>query len=256
MQSVVDTSPRASFDNYVEHLEVTGWLPTRDIDAGTLAGRQLGRTGRLRVIPRTLRHRVKMLVTEIVRPREQRKAASFLAGTPDVKLNLGCGRTHLEGWVNVDYDVGTHPDLVWNLKRRLPFPDGSVAAVFHEHLLEHLPLSAAPSFMRECRRVLRPGGVLRVAVPDFGRYARDYCAERSLIDSLRPGRPTALLALYEMAYCYEHFSIWDEETLLALFREVGFADPTIRGFGETDLSPVPERPWRAAETIYVEAVRT
>jgi predicted SAM-dependent methyltransferase len=251
---VEEVSP-VTFDRYVEHLQATGWLPTRDIDAGTRAGQYMKRQGRARIIPKALRHRIKLFLTGVLRPREQRRAASMLAHSAELKVNLGCGHTHLDGWINIDYDVSTRPDIVWNLKRPLPFPDGSLAAVFHEHLLEHLPLSAAAPFMRECRRVLRPGGTMRVAVPDFGRYARDYTGERSLINSLRPGRPTALLALYEMAFCYEHTSIWDEETLLALFHEVGFEDAQIRAFGETTLAPVPDRPWRQPETIYVEAVK-
>ncbi|HKW60247.1 MAG TPA: methyltransferase domain-containing protein [Candidatus Dormibacteraeota bacterium] len=252
---MIDQAPRATFERYVEHLEKTGWLPTRDLEAGILKGPQITGNGPARLIPRALRRWIKSLMTEVLRPRERRKAAALRAATPDLKLNLGCGHTHLEGWVNVDYDVSTRPDLVWDLRRPIPFPDGSAVAVFHEHLLEHIPLWAAAPFMHECRRLLRPGGVLRVAVPDFGRYARDYCGPRSLIESLRPGRPTALLALYEMAYCYEHTSIWDEETLLTLFREVGFEDPEIKAFGETSLLPAPERAWRRLETIYAEAVK-
>jgi predicted SAM-dependent methyltransferase len=156
--------------------------------------------------------------------------------------------------VNVDL-ASTGPDLAWDLSRPVPLPDGSVAAIFHEHLLEHLPLPAAMGFLRECHRLLRPRGVLRVGVPDFGRYARDYSGRRALIDEARPGRPTALMALSEMVFCYEHASMWDEETLVGVLREVGFGAPEARAFGDSSIQPAPDRPWRALETLYVEAVK-
>jgi hypothetical protein len=50
--------------------------------------------------------------------------------------------------------------------------------------------------------------------------------------------------------------MWDDETLLSLLREIGFDSPEIKSFGETGLRPVPDRPWREAETLYVEAVKS
>jgi SAM-dependent methyltransferase len=56
----------------------------------------------------------------------------------------------------------------------LPFEDGICAAVYHSHVLEHIPPDAVPAFIAECRRVLVPGGILRVAVPDLEGIARAY----------------------------------------------------------------------------------
>lgn len=64
--------------------------------------------------------------------------------------------------------------VVHNLADGIPFPDGSADVVYHSHLLEHLDRSAAPQFMREVRRVLKPGGLQRIVVPDFERLSRDY----------------------------------------------------------------------------------
>ena len=90
-------------------------------------------------------------------------------------LNIGCG-SHFHGdWVNLDvaprdsavlaHDVTQHP---------LPFADGTFDAVYHSHVLEHLPKTEAPVFLKECLRVLKPGGVLRIAVPDLERICRLY----------------------------------------------------------------------------------
>ena len=71
--------------------------------------------------------------------------------------------------------------LVHDLKKGIPAPDGSVDAVYHSHLLEHVDRDAVPAFLAEIWRVLRPGGVHRVVVPDLERYAGDY------LDSLERG---------------------------------------------------------------------
>jgi SAM-dependent methyltransferase len=63
-----------------------------------------------------------------------------------------------------------------DLTRGVPFPEASFDVVYHSHVLEHFHRDAAERFLRECRRVLRPGGVLRVAVPDLEQMARLYLA--------------------------------------------------------------------------------
>jgi transposase InsO family protein len=77
---------------------------------------------------------------------------------------LGSGGERKAGWVNVDL-LGDPVDVAWNLASPLPFAPESVDAVFHEHLLEHLPLQVGAALMQECYRVLKPGGILRVGVP-------------------------------------------------------------------------------------------
>lgn len=89
-------------------------------------------------------------------------------------LNLGCGSRFHPAWVNVDFRVTGPGVLAHDLTRGLPFPEASFEAVYHSHLLEHFPKSAAPAFAAECLRVLAPGGILRVAVPDLETLARLY----------------------------------------------------------------------------------
>lgn len=64
--------------------------------------------------------------------------------------------------------------LVHDLSKGIPFPDGSVDAVYHSHVLEHLDRSAAEVFLHENHRVLKSGGVIRTVVPDFERACRRY----------------------------------------------------------------------------------
>jgi predicted SAM-dependent methyltransferase len=74
-----------------------------------------------------------------------------------------------EAYDAMDGDVLRH-----NLKKGIPFPDQSVDGVYHSHLLEHLDYDVAPIFLAEVKRVLKPGGVHRIVVPDLEFEARRY----------------------------------------------------------------------------------
>jgi predicted SAM-dependent methyltransferase len=89
-------------------------------------------------------------------------------------LNLGCGRRFHPAWTNVDFVSTGEGVIAHDLTQGLPFPDDSFNVVYHSHLLEHFPKTTAESFLRECCRILRSGGVLRVVVPDLEQIARTY----------------------------------------------------------------------------------
>jgi predicted SAM-dependent methyltransferase len=119
-------------------------------------------------------------------------------------LNLGSSARVAAGWNNVDsswlFRIGRRRRLsaflrrvrlisaaryerirnidrgaiLWDLSKGIPFPDEVFDAVYHCHLLEHLDREAAPGFLAECFRVLKPGGLLRVVVPDLELLARHY----------------------------------------------------------------------------------
>ncbi len=89
-------------------------------------------------------------------------------------LNLGCGeRVHPE-WTNVDVVASCPGVRACDLSRGIPFPDGEFDVVYHSHLLEHFSRTEGQAFLRDCFRVTRPGGVIRVVVPDLERITRLY----------------------------------------------------------------------------------
>lgn len=89
-------------------------------------------------------------------------------------LNLGCGGNFHSEWVNVDF-TKTGPEVIaHNLLKPLPFAEDCFDAVYHSHVLEHMPKRYAPEFLSECWRVLKPGGVLRVVVPDLELATSEY----------------------------------------------------------------------------------
>jgi SAM-dependent methyltransferase len=89
-------------------------------------------------------------------------------------LNLGCGHRFHSEWENLDFSSTAPGVRAYDLRRGIPFPDASFNVVYHSHLLEHFPKQMAPAFLGECHRVLKPGGVIRVAVPDLEQIARLY----------------------------------------------------------------------------------
>jgi len=86
-------------------------------------------------------------------------------------LNLGCGGQWHPAWVNVDMAPADPSVLAHNLQNPLPFPSESFTAVYHSHVLEHLPRYRALPFLQECHRVLVNVGIIRVVVPDLETLA-------------------------------------------------------------------------------------
>ncbi|NEO93755.1 MAG: methyltransferase domain-containing protein [Moorea sp. SIO3G5] len=89
-------------------------------------------------------------------------------------LNLGCGSRFHPTWTNVNFVSTGDGVIAHDLTQGIPFPDASFDVVYHSHLLEHFLKTTAESFLKECCRVLRPQGVLRVVVPDLEQLARTY----------------------------------------------------------------------------------
>jgi predicted SAM-dependent methyltransferase len=89
-------------------------------------------------------------------------------------LNLGCGSHFNLRWVNVDF-LKTGDDVIaHNLLKGVPFDDNSFEVVYHSHVLEHFQKNDAPKFIAECYRVLKPGGTIRIAVPDLEQIVNNY----------------------------------------------------------------------------------
>ncbi len=94
-------------------------------------------------------------------------------------LNLGCGGLYHIDWINLD-GISTSPHVIeHDLRKRLPYPNRSMDVVYHSHVLEHFPAEDAPRFLMENIRVLKPGGILRIAVPDLENIARSYLSKLS-----------------------------------------------------------------------------
>jgi predicted SAM-dependent methyltransferase len=99
-----------------------------------------------------------------------------------MRLNLGCGRAVHPDWVNVDLNASGPMAVKADLGQPLPVAPNSSDCIYASHVLEHFPKRQAPRFLRECFLALRPGGIIRLAVPDLEAMARLYltCLEGAL----------------------------------------------------------------------------
>ena len=237
--------------------QLEAYLHESDVRQGNLRATKVTDSPLRRIVkglvPVRLRGTARVWITDIAAPLVRRRVPAILNRGP-LLIHLGSGGEHKAGWVNIDL-AGDPVEMAWNLARPLPFPDGVADAVFHEHLLEHIPLAAGVGLMRESRRILKPGGVLRVGVPDAGRLLHSYVSHDGYLEGLHPDRPTPLLAVQELFYWNRHCTMYDLDTLDFLARAAGFDGVERREFGESNIHPVPDTERRRAETLYVETAR-
>jgi len=212
-----------------------------------------------------------------------------------MKINVGCGDSPTPGWRNFDNSISLRlarvPLLPRILRRArllnprqqafveyartrrieygdavkgLPVPDCTAEALYSCHMIEHLSRTGAGRFLEEARRVLIPGGIIRLAVPDLrrlaGRYletgdadgfiAATYLGRKN--DESIAGRLGTLIAGPRL-----HGWMYDESSLGRLLWEHGFSDVAPAPPGETRIREPGELDLREKETesVYVEAVK-
>jgi predicted SAM-dependent methyltransferase len=100
-------------------------------------------------------------------------------------LNLGCGARFHPEWINVDIAPQSPEVIRADLSKTIPFESGTFKVVYHAAVLEHMRRESAAFFIGECYRVLEPGGVIRVGVPDLENIARTYLAK---LEEVRNGQ--------------------------------------------------------------------
>jgi len=136
-----------------------------------------------------------------------------------MNLHLGCGRKHIPGFVHVDIEPFPHVDHV-NPAERLDFiENNTVDLIYACHLLEHYGRHEVRNVLAEWHRVLRPGGILRLAVPDFAAVCHLYDSE-----GLKDGYSGLVgLVCGGQRNCSDfHKIVFDEAFLTCLLRKTGF----------------------------------
>lgn len=186
----------------------------------------------------------------------QARAASALAGRErPFRLCLGSGDAPIPGWLNVDLSPGA--DLRLDLRFGIPLPDTSVELIYSEHVIEHLCVEDGWRLMVECRRLLAPGGCVRVATPDLADVVTDYprtwrdhdflqWPEYSWVDS-----PARLVNL--AFHGWGHRYLYDFDELALRLRQAGFTDVRRCGLGESTTPALTGMETRRDSRLVVEA---
>jgi predicted SAM-dependent methyltransferase len=158
----------------------------------------------------------------------------YLQGHEVRKLHLGCGRNLLDGWLNSDFFPKSPAVLHLDARGRFPFADSQFDYVFSEHMIEHIAYADGAAMLRECFRVLRPGGTLRISTPDLAFLIDLHRGDRSQLQSdyirwatekFVKGAPYAdySFVINNFVRRWGHLFIYDEKTLGAAFTAAGFS---------------------------------
>lgn len=148
-----------------------------------------------------------------------------------MRLHIGSGPVALDGWTNVD--VAAYPGVDVVLDVREPWPFADVELIFAEHFLEHLTLAEGLRFLRECRRVLRADGVLRLSTPNLDwvwlthyKPPSELTLEEQLIGCLEINRAF---------HGWGHQFLYNFRTLELALRAAGFAEVVQREYGASEV---------------------
>ncbi len=166
---------------------------------------------------------------------------------------MGCGLNIKKGWVNID--LFQKDCLNLDLRENLPFSDGIAEEIYSEHLLEHLRFPEhAMTFLQESFRVLIPGGLFSLGVPDAQVLLKSYtngCDVKEFrIRATLPENPTRMQLVNVMFKNFGHQYMYDQETLEKMLASVGFVNFSHRSF-DPDRDSEHRRDW----TLYVDTYK-
>jgi predicted SAM-dependent methyltransferase len=178
---------------------------------------------------------------------------NYLAGGPIKKLQIGCGSNILDDWLNTDLNPIENVSYL-DAGKPFPFKKATFTLIFSEHLFEHLDFEQQINMLKECHRVLVPGGVLRIATPSleflFGLYKKptepihqeyvNWAINR--IPSLKPVRQNLKNGSNQQVYVVNNFFrawghklIHDFSSLENLVQQIGFSEIRKVEVGESDI---------------------
>ena len=148
------------------------------------------------------------------------------------KLHIGAGDGVLPGWLNTDIEPEVDGVVFLDATKPFPFDRNSFDYVFSEHMIEHISRSEASMMLRECQRVLRPGGTIRIATPDLEILAGLYAGKdgdkhhyvkwvtQKLTNGAKDYQPG--FVINHAFYSWGHQFLYDGELLARDMEKAGF----------------------------------
>jgi len=209
------------------------------------------------------------------------------------KVNLGCGTTVLEDWINIDgsfnayiskfplirnflFKIGLIPsdiyDITWphniivrDVRKKFPFKDDSIDYIYSSHLIEHLTKDQANKMLEECFRVLKIGGLIRIATPDLEILTRKYiddlenkishCPSEKFLDILGVFQNKESSLLIKIFDHSQHKWIYDYNSIYILLDSIGFSKIEKKSYQEGQMPNIEFLDNRPDQSLYVEAVK-
>jgi predicted SAM-dependent methyltransferase len=168
------------------------------------------------------------------------------------KLHIGCGFNLIDGWLNSDYQPYPTNTLRLDATQTFPIEDNQFDYIFSEHMIEHLEYAGGSSMLKECFRVLRKDGTIRVSTPDLPFLLDLYRSDKSqqqieyiqwATDNFVPDTDyDDIFVINNFVRAWGHMFIYDEKTLRSSLAKAGFTNIT-----RCDLNQSTEAPFRGLE---------
>jgi len=182
-----------------------------------------------------------------------------------LKLHLGCGTQYKKSWINIDNNSDRNIkqlDINYNLAKGIPFKDSSVDYIYNEHFIEHLTVEEGLLFLKECKRVLKKGGILRIATPDLAEIIKFYNNENWKEDcydffnkfNLNFVKTRAEVVNMDFHW-WGHKWLYDKEELERRLKESGFKNIKFCNINESDYSELCGLETRDESNLIAEAVK-
>ena len=180
--------------------------------------------------------------------RDRRRMRQYFRDHSVLKLQIGSGLNERSDWLNTNWypikPIG-QKSVFLDACRRFPFEDNKFDYISSEHMIEHVSYLGGFNMLQECFRVLRPGGRIRIATPDFDFLIKLLAPELSELERayiawsaklfLPPHQPhTALAVVNNFVRDWGHKFIYDRATLEDALRRVGFVDIKSFAINESD----------------------
>lgn len=142
-----------------------------------------------------------------------------------IKLHLGCGPVNVPGFINIDVVPGPNIHYVRDIRSGRLWKQNSADLIYASHVLEHVPKADVANVLRHWHSFLKPGGVLRLSVPDFDVLHDHYIAHRDL-DFVQPPLMGGQFNEHDF-----HFVLFNRDTLEKALVAAGFAN--VRSWSST-----------------------
>jgi predicted SAM-dependent methyltransferase len=196
-------------------------------------------------LPEEMRSIITKTAAAAVRLRYRSNAAKeYMKNNEIRKLQLGSGNNILKSWLNTDLNPNKDVSYL-DVSKKMPFDEGSFDYVFSEHMIEHIDYQAGEMMFRECFRIMRPGGKIRIATPDLavilGLYTSRKTREqeayvRDMTDIWLKDAPCNhhTFVINNAVRAWGHKFIYDFETLGMALKRAGFTSIKRCKIGKSD----------------------
>src|SRR5581483_215462 len=175
------------------------------------------------------------------------------------RLHWGCGPETAPGWLNADQRPAPGVDLLGDLRDGLPLPDDSLDYIASHHALQEIPYLELVPALRELRRVLAPGGVLRLGLPDLDRAIAAFVANDPAYFNVKDDETPSVSGKFivQMTWYGASRVMFNFEFAREMLQRAGFGEVRRCAFRQTasDFPEIASLDNRERETLFVEAVK-